>query len=325
MSLYSILKEKFPEGKLVSNNTEFLMRCPFCGDSRKDRSDAHFYISLRDDKPHFYNCFLCGTKGVLNRRLLRYIGIYDEEAVRLVSKKVDMKFTPLKYRKVYIPKAREQWEIDKLYYIANRLGSKRFGRYLDKLRIVTNLQKLIEYNRLPIQSLKQVNFLDRNYIGFLLEDKSSVLLRKITDNEYGKRWFRYNLFDSDCSTYAIECKLECPVEPKVYMAEGVLDIISIYTNSTDKERSEGLYYAIGNRNYLGNIKNIMQRIPSVHLEFHVFIDNDINMNTLVRSIIKDLSPMNTFLDIILHRNEFQGEKDYGVPLERIKDVRYKII
>lgn len=325
MSLYSILKEKIPEGKLVSNNTEFLMRCPFCGDSRKDRSDAHFYISLRDDKPHFYNCFLCGTKGVLNRKILRYMGIYDEESVRLVSKKIDIKFTPLKYRKVYIPKAREQWEIDKLYYIANRLGSKKFGLYLDKLRIVTNLRKLIEYNRIPVKSMKQIEFLDQNYIGFLLEDKGSVLLRKITDSEYGNRWFRYNLFDSDCSSYVIDCKLEFPIEPKIYIAEGILDIISIYSNSTDKERSEGVYFAIGNRNYIGNIKNIIQRIPSTHLEFHVFIDNDIDLKYLINTIIKEFSVLKSFLSILIHKNEFEGEKDYGVPVSKIKDTIYKII
>lgn len=325
MNVAEAIVKRFPEAKYVSNNTELLIRCPFCGDSKKDKSDAHFYISIKENVPHFYHCFLCNTKGVLNRKLLRYMGIYDEEAIRDVSKRVELPFVPVKYRKVYIPKQRDRWELNKLYYIADRLGTKKFGKYLDKLNIVTSIRKLMVYNRLPIKSERQVDFLDRNYIGFLLEDKSAVLCRKISSYSYGNRWFRYNLFDSDCSTYAIANKIEGPVEPKIYLAEGVLDILSVYTNSDDKERSEGIYIAIGNRNYIGNIKNMIQRIPATSQEYHIFMDNDVDINYLAKHIINTFASLHVYLKVFIHRNAYPNEKDYGVPANRIVDKVYKVL
>ena len=63
-------------GNVVSGDKEFLCRCPFCGDSIHLKS-AHFYINLPDSSevPVMYHCKKCNTSGVLNRNVLRELGV----------------------------------------------------------------------------------------------------------------------------------------------------------------------------------------------------------------------------------------------------------
>lgn len=325
MNLEEAIKNRFPEAKYVSNNTELLIRCPFCGDSKKDKSDAHFYISIRDDRPHFFHCFLCNIKGILNRNILRRMSIFDIDAIRDVEKKVSTAYTPLEYINIYIPEKRTIDEKIKLYYIANRLGTLAYSDYVNKFRPVTSLRNLLKYNNLSIKNERLVDYLDRFYLGFLLEDKSSVLFRKIVPWCNGNRWYRYSIFDSNCSSYTIDNKIEFPCEPNIYIAEGVLDVISMYINSEDHERRHGIYLAVGNRNYNKGIRDMIQRLPATHQHYHVFMDNDLEFKKTYNLLRQEFLSLNGFINITLHRNEFPGEKDYGVPVSRIKDVLYRVI
>ena len=75
-NLAEFLLQNFPSAQYASGKNEILMKCPFCGDS-KDPKTKHFYVSIVEGKPHFYNCFKCGEKGILNSKVLRKLSIYD--------------------------------------------------------------------------------------------------------------------------------------------------------------------------------------------------------------------------------------------------------
>ena len=67
------LLNHFPVAHTASGGKEVVIRCPFCGDSQKDKRDAHFYIGLQTDKDTDfyqvapkYHCFLCNKGGTLS-------------------------------------------------------------------------------------------------------------------------------------------------------------------------------------------------------------------------------------------------------------------
>ena len=67
-TLNSRLKEK---GKVVyfnSNKTELMTRCPYCGDSIKDRSHAHFYI--KTIPPFSFYCQRCESSGLVDDKVI---------------------------------------------------------------------------------------------------------------------------------------------------------------------------------------------------------------------------------------------------------------
>lgn len=44
-------------------NNEFVARCPFCGDSKKNPKKKRFHVKFVDDQTIFFNCFNCGHSG----------------------------------------------------------------------------------------------------------------------------------------------------------------------------------------------------------------------------------------------------------------------
>ena len=60
-----ILKEKKPS-YTTTNKKEVRVRCPYCGDSKTNKSSAHMYIEMRP--PFRFHCFKCETAGRLTQQ-----------------------------------------------------------------------------------------------------------------------------------------------------------------------------------------------------------------------------------------------------------------
>ena len=88
--LAEFISENCPEAQIVSGGREILVRCRFCGDSQKNLSDAHLYISLDENKP-FYNCFKCRASGVINGEFLssRSNSLIDNDLLATINAKTN--------------------------------------------------------------------------------------------------------------------------------------------------------------------------------------------------------------------------------------------
>ena len=75
------LLKKRPSYQTTSRR-EIRVRCPYCGDSAKDKSSAHFYIEMQP--PFRYHCFKCEASGVLNNGVLQDLEIYDTDVAMSV-------------------------------------------------------------------------------------------------------------------------------------------------------------------------------------------------------------------------------------------------
>ena len=69
-----------PICKPTSNMRNWVVRCPYCGDSMKS-NHGHFsiLIDLQSDAPMLYRCFRCNESGILIPQVLEDLNLgYDQ-------------------------------------------------------------------------------------------------------------------------------------------------------------------------------------------------------------------------------------------------------
>jgi hypothetical protein len=136
-----------------------------------------------------------------------------------------------------------------------------------------------------------------------------------------KRYVNYNIFNEFNTDrfYTIPTSIDLanPERIKIHIAEGPFDILSIYLNCRHME--PGIYTSVAGSNYLGIIIYFLENYMLPYTEIHLYPDNDkYGSKSNMDRIKRYLSPLKT--PLIVHRNLFQGEKDFGVSPDRIREV-----
>lgn len=333
----NMIRSFYPNVKVASGGSEVVVRCFKCGDS-KDPKHAHLYISVpqnAEDIP-LYNCKKCNSSGIVDDVFLRKLGCTDSRVLVDVLKHInDLKKSP-KYARMreldiyplknsYI--SNQAWNPSKLDYINKRIGSNFNYNHLINLKIFLNLYDILNQNRLNgtrHDSILQA--LNEHFIGFISYDNSFCIMRKIDNVELyksvNKRYINYNIInkhDSNKDFYVIPTRINIedmsPV--KIHIAEGAFDILSIFYNLNSCNINQNIYISASGKSYTQALEFILSETRIVNYEIHIYPDNDVNDYTLNSLFIRtvNLLPCNIFI----HRNIYNGEKDYGVPLCRIKD------
>lgn len=332
----NVIKSAIPNARDVAGQTEILVRCPFCGDSTNLRN-AHFYISVPSnaDEVSFYDCKKCPAHGVLDDTVLRKLGCQDADTIIQVqshnSRVLKLpKYKTLKKINIYPLKnnyiRKDKNNEYKLKYINDRIGANFTYADIINLKIFLNLYDVLNANSLELTRHKNItDQLDAYFIGFISYDNSFSGLRKITDKELyktiNKRYINYDLVnknDNSKAYYIIPTQIDVlnPQPVRIHIAEGQFDILSIFYNLNKSNISQNIYIACGGKGYEQTLEFILTELGIINYEIHFYPDKDVNdyefRNTEYR--INKL-PCNIFI----HRNIYQDEKDYGVPLNRIKD------
>ena len=337
-------------GKVVSGEKEFLCRCPFCGDSKHLKS-AHLYINLpeSEDVPVMYHCKKCNTSGVLNRNVLRELGVevVDQDLLSdLIKrhKKLSGNFVrgSNKNRSIYkFPIVYDRISLNdntsnKLNYINNRLGIKLDYNDCIESKIVLNLYDLYDRNNsLSFTRDKRiVNELNDSFIGFLGYNNGVLNMRNLKDKKdyskyLDKRYVNYNLFSPEqlagtSKYYIIPNEIDTlnPEPVKIHIAEGPFDILSIFYNLNNGNKYNSIYASIEGKSYMNLIKFLLADLKIINAEIHVYFDNDVS-DKEIRSILEQLQFLN--INIYFHWNRFEREKDFGVPKNRIIDYCEQVI
>ena len=317
--------------KTASGGREIVKRCHICGDSR-DHTDAHMYIGVRDNVI-VYNCFKCAAKGVVDAKFLHDIDCYDQNIIYLCqsqnvaardSKQYSsgslMRYNP---KSLLFPISTNDFAAKKISYIQNRLGIQMDQSSISKFKIVLNLKEFLSFNGIDkyTRDPNMVDLIDKFFVGFLSMDNRYVILRRLVPEgklpEYiDTRYVIYNIFGVNSSSkfYVIPTEINTLAPISIHIAEGVFDIISIYSNLPRFENS--IYGAISGNSYSSFINYIMMTYGLTSFDLHIYPDADVsdyNMN----KIKQNLSIFN--IRIFIHRNGYQNEKDYGVRKDRIID------
>lgn len=242
---------------------------------------------------------------------------------------------------------------DKFNYLWNRIsinpwagGIQDFNGYIHGLRLILSINDFFECNNITkiTRDPRVVDILERYYIGFLSVDERYINFRRLLSDEevvdfYSNNMMnlgndilhqRYVIYNIDGTKggnklYVISgcLDLDKPETPKIHVAEGCFDIISIYMNELSKSDNDG-YFALNGKSYTSFIDWFIRRYGLMNIEYHFYLDNDYDINHNDLNIIME-RVISTHSRLFIHRNEYPGEKDYGVPIERIQDVWRQIV
>lgn len=332
-----MIRSFYPTAKVAAGGSEVVVRCPFCGDSA-NQSHGHLYISvpITQEELSFYDCKKCPAHGLVDDVFLRKIGCLDTNSlVALAQHNSEVmglpKYKTLKSINIYPLKigmlADNKYSRMKLDYINSRIGAKFTYGHLTALKIFLNLYDVINSNRLQLTRAENlVNQLNNNFIGFISYDNSFATMRKVSNNRLDKsidkRYVNYRLVnkqDDSKNFYVIPTQSNVLTQDRVriHITEGVFDILSVFYNLNRCNTKQNIYIASGGKSYKRALQFILEETGVINYEIHLYPDNDVNDYSLSKLIMDEIKllPCNIFI----HRNAMDGEKDYGVPLERIKD------
>lgn len=339
--LITSIKE-LPVWNTNSMETQWTIRCPFCGDSYKHLDHGHLsiYINRDDDTtPMMYRCLRCNESGLVDQDLLQQLDLnissdglrnirsYNnrlKKTNRYVNKFADNDFTVPIF-------SSSDLHSEKLAYINRRLGTTISYEQAQQFNLILDIFEFMTVNKIkaiPGMSFKQLKFLNYNYVGFLSANRNQIICRSIRTDPNIKRYYKIVIDPTNLSTnkyYNITSYVDLMYcqDINVCIAEGTFDILSVYLNA-NQFKDPTLFYAGCGFNFSAVMRYLIYNGITTGINLHVYADND----KLDRDLIKEFSAPNIkpWLDhMYIHRNGYGSEKDYGVPSDRIKDQFIKIV
>lgn len=302
------------------NNIQYVIRCPICGDSQKNPKDAHCYIKCGYDpsEPLLYNCFLCNSSGRVTSKFLEKLNV-KKDTISLVENQKYNRIPSIKLANLDIITGIPIMDSPQVKYIESRLGKGFTQEDYDRFKIIWNINDLSQY----ITSSKTKNSLpsNRDSITFLSDDKTMVMVRTFLSSEYDHQWRKIKIIPGDHkSVYTIKSTLNLfTTEPIVVnIAEGIMDILSVYKNFNDGENS--VYIASLSSNYISALEYAISKgFIGSNIIFKIYIDDGIDEKLLK----KDLKQYKWMCkDIFMYKNI--KSKDVGVSLDKIQLIEKRI-
>lgn len=340
--LKNLLMETLPYANLGSGGKELYTRCMYCGDSTKHANSTHLGINLGyNNTPLYFHCFKCHVKGLITHKVLMDWGIFDQSLYininnynkNVLSLPQNKKFNDrvvYKLNNNYI--SNNKLSEVKLKYINNRLKLNLTYDDLLQNKIVLNIYDLLNANHITNLTRHEnlVSQMNESFLGFISQDNAFINLRNLrpgkVDKSLDKRYINYNIFGKFNNTerfYTIPTQIDLtyPKPIKLNIAEGPFDILSIYHNIINKEKHT-INSAILGSGYINILKHFIINMKLINLEVHVYIDNDVSYY-IINQIRELLRVYN--MPFYLHRNMMNGEKDFGVSMDRIKEQIERIL
>jgi hypothetical protein len=312
-----------------------ITRCPFCGDSIKNRNKGHLYIKvvIAEGEVSWYKCHKCGTKGLTDSYLFGLLSIYDDELefLRKVNDTVaskqygklglrDNKIKPIKI----LPPLNNAFTKAKIKYINKRIGISLTQKDIEKFKLVFNLRDFLDYNNIKniTRDNKIITNLDESYVGFLSAKSEFINFRIIDDNlidKYNQRYENYNIFDLHDNTrrfITIKDKIDIMKNITIKTCEGPFDLMGIYKNVCDEESKNTIYVA----NMGMSPESVMFyyiRKGVIFNKLQIYADKGVSLD-YYRDLKQNKLGYKYKGNIEVFYNDFKDKKDFGVPKEEIK-------
>ena len=249
-------------GEVKTTSKNFIVPCPWC-EYPQNKDHYHMYIST--EAPIFH-CFhaTCEQKGNL-RKLLRKIQGHDISDTFIDKKALN---EARKRRQVFEDKEDQQQELiiphlepDK--YMVKDLYLKRRLKFSNVFTIlikglIYDVNRFIDINQIPVgEKLFRIReFLHSNFIGFLTEHNSTVIMRNTNDSDEF-RFYKLKIQESNFLDY-YKLKGNSFDSNTIVLAEGIFDIFGEHIFDTigikDKVR---LYASALSSNFTALVKSVV--------------------------------------------------------------------
>ena len=333
----------FPDSRDVSSNREITINCPICAMEGDPDHGKHMYISLGyDHKPPMYNCFRrIGHSGLLTKSFLERFSenpqYLDNDLMNQIEKSNQVisdygRFSSIRKDKLDLVIPHHISNPQKTKYINDRLGLSLTEDELVRNKVILSLYDFLRYNKVPslTRETQFCDVLDRYYVGFLTNTNMAMIMRNtITNKEllkrpgpWSMRYTKYNIIQGPPENYYLiptSCDIYKPID--INIAEGPFDILSIFYNLHHADRKNKVFGAVGSKAYINLIRYFYTMYGLINVRFHIYIDSGVE-KPILDNIAKLIKPICS--DVYIHMNIFQGEKDFGVPLSRIREYVYRL-
>lgn len=289
-----------------------------------------------------YRCLKCNVSGLVTETFLEELGIFLDTENRKMLKsftKRSMKVAKLvnmDVEKFYVPLFQDSSLCKrKLSYIRDRLHIELDLNKAQEHKIILNFFDFLKANDLlepddhhliGIDYNNMMN-LNENYVGFLSTNNNAIIFRDIT----GKQRYRYfkvvlnNRNVNADAFYSVPFKLSLMYthEVHVHIAEGIFDILSIKENLI-RNTETNYFYATCGFGSVNIIKYLIHHGINTNVYLHIYSDND-KTDWNHKRYLFNKNYLTEWIDhIYIHRNKYKNEKDYGVPLVQINDIKRMI-
>lgn len=335
-----------PICKPSSNMRNWVVRCPYCGDSMK-ANHGHFSIlvDLNSDAPLLYRCFRCNEAGILTPQVLEDLSLgYDQslnQQLNIMNKlSSNSSFFKDKVKNFIVPVPRDTPKnYLKLAYINNRLGTSINLSECAEYKIVLSFNEFLQTNNIPVDVpdatggiLKSsiVRTLEDKYLGFVSANNNKIVFRDISPDGSGflGRYYKVTLDvlnRSPNTFYSLKSQFNpLYTEPiNIRIAEGTFDILSVYLNLKPETSQNTLFFASCGYSFSTILKYLIYTGVNTGINLHIYSDNDKTDEDHLRLLRKPF--YQTWLDnVIIHRNVYQDRKDFGVSLNEISEYSYPL-
>lgn len=311
-----------------------MVRCPICGDSKKHHDGAHCSIWVRNNEPLVYHCWICEDAGLVDRQFLvdKEIGDIDstmqlEQFNRANSRRsASTKRTKNgQVQNVEVPVIKEH-HMNKVEYLRNRLGINFKLDQLEALRVVTSIKDFLEINKIEVNKKYEwcLEQLERDYVGFLSRSKNFIIFRSINPNSKF-RYINYKVFEHIVDA---EKFYTIPSQPDImdndvtlHITEGIFDILSVAMNMGEKRKGTHIYSAVCGSGFPRVLEFFLRKGFIGNLTVNIYSDTDKKpgfYNNL-------LYLKGWYKDIKIIYNSYPGEKDFGVPSDKICAQEVKLL
>lgn len=324
--IISFIKDKH-DAIVQSNGEWYKMKCPFCGDSPNPHT-THFNIRIsEDDNFMVKKCFQpgCVASGLLTRDGLIHIGISDTDVLRFVidsakeNKDVVSRISGTKLNLEFPDLLDEPKEY--IYRRTNIDLDKEDN--IKKYRIVTDLNKFYNINKDKIEYNKRLWMLmakerkGKRYVGFVNDTGTFMDIRSVKDGKITHMKIPLKEFPLyvDHKPYLIKHNFSLKRKMKIYIGEGVFDIINVYNFF----RNDGVYIRTGSIN---SYYKIFKRFSKYYYDVEwVFIrDKDVSIEFFKK--LKKTYSYRIKHDPLIIYNDLS--KDFGDLREPIEVKKIKI-
>lgn len=294
---------------------EISIRCPYCGDSKKDLTKKRFYISKT--QPTFI-CFNCGRKGNIQRLFNDYgVSITNENKNEYFNNSININTYDAEYytRKNNISYSsfnndmtNEQFEYFKKRFID---FSKNDFDFLSE-KIIYNIDyiwKNIEHNKIYDEKWLSSQYKDlKNSIGFITYNNNKIAFRNLNKN-LDFRYKNFSLTNEDYfsdyfSFYTPKYENNFSKPFSIVVAEGSFDILNIYLKNLQDDAD--FYISSQSNNYSMIIKFLLTNTNKSWFNIYFYIDTDYNVKNLDNFYFFNKKYINT-MNIFFNSNN----KDFG--------------
>ena len=325
--------------KEVRSRKSISVRCPFCGDTKKDAKHTHFYITIdkrRLEEPIFYNCFLCNTSGIMTQDVLRMLDIHDiniTTSMKVFNKSIKGRIVELALRdnnhQMKVPVAKDtKLNRKKLKYLNDRLMIDIDFEKASELKVVFDLEEFLKVNEIEdvtCNSSKAIDLRD-NYIGFLSVRNETINFRQVIKSP-NKRYEKYPIFkelDNTRKFYSIPTKIDVLSTDlaTINIAEGPFDALGIFFHVLDCDMERSIVTAATGSGFKSVVQYFVQQgVVGDNIILNLFVDNEEDKtNRYYKKQLGNLTEWFGETNIIRNTKS----KDMGVPKYQIKTIKTKL-